>query len=133
MISVVGQSELPQRVEVVVADFGCVVDDALGEIHDRDVDLAETGGAAIAGDVGDRFRELLSENGAVRKAAVARAKALRRGEGRELVAAQIHPGLDRSVELLPRRVDLRPVGERALEVGRHTRSLDSARCSSVSS
>ena len=57
------------------------------------------------------------------KAAVARAEAPRGCECRQLVAAQIHPGLDRAVQLAPGRVDLRPLRERTLVVRRHGRSI----------
>ena len=62
------------------------------------------------------------------KAAVARAEAPRGGQRRELVAAQIHPGLDRAVQLLPGGEDLRPFRERALEVRRHGGSIAGQGC-----
>ena len=55
----------------------------------------------------------------MREAAVARPQPSRSGERGELVAAQVHPRLDRAVQLLPGGENLGPLGERTLVVRRH--------------
>ena len=71
----------------------------------------------VAGDLENRLAEALLQDGAVREAAVARAQPPRGGERRELVAAQVHPSLDRAVQLLPGCIDLRTLGEGTCMVG----------------
>ena len=51
-----------------------VVDDALREIHDRDVGLVQSGGAVVERDLAHRLAEALQQHFAVCEAAVARAQ-----------------------------------------------------------
>ena len=90
MISVVGETELAERLQVGLADRRRIVDDALGEIHHGDVDLVEPGVTPVARDRHHRLVELVEQHRAVREAAVARPQPARGGEGGQLVAPQIH-------------------------------------------
>src|SRR5437870_1645671 len=79
--------------------------------------------AMVDRDVANRVAELLNEDGAVGETTVTRPEALRGGERRKLVAAHVHPRLDRSVQLQPGVEDLRSLRERTLEVLHRRRSL----------
>ena len=59
------EPEVAEPLQVGIVDGRGVVDDPLGEIHDRDVDLVEAGGAVIERDVADRLAEVLVQDRAV--------------------------------------------------------------------
>ena len=72
MISVSDRPSSRKRRRSVVADRRRVVDDPLGQIHHRDVDLVEAGGTMVERDREHRLAELLLQDGPVRQTAVAR-------------------------------------------------------------
>jgi len=85
----------------------------------------------IERDLRHRLAEALLQDKSMREAAVARAEPPRGGERRQLVAAQVHPLLDCAVQRNPRRVDLGPVGERALVIRRHAGIVHRSACMSL--
>ena len=96
------EPEVTEPLQVVVADRRRIIDDPLGQRHDREVDFVEAGRVAIADDREHRLAEALVQDRAVRETAVARPEPLRGGERHQLVAAEVHPILDCAVQLAPR-------------------------------
>ena len=85
----VREAEVAKALEVGLGDRRRVVDDALGEVHDGEIDRVE-GRFPVVDDRDDVFAHLIAKDVAVHDRAVRGPKPLRGGEGRELVAAQLH-------------------------------------------